>query len=346
MSRLSGFCAACLALVLGLAVGAQTCLAADYYFGNFEDDVMFGGEYILDTGAEGYAGWRNWGYPAEAPAITSASPSTTYGVTTGANSIAWQPTNQGYHQGLAVKIQDLPAPTRDAFFDAFFANTHIGMNVTWVNDEWFLQYDGEVGGWNGAEVGLAINFGPDGTYADQSFPDIDEANESNPGHWDLDNYSGTHLREVFWDYSAYKDDILAMYQAATMNETAGWLEFMLYTNQGAAFNLPVTYYIDSWRLTTPASGVPGDYNNNGVTDAADYALWRDAMEAEATDLVNRNPSNTGMVGEPDFDWWRENFGSVLGAGAGSVSAAVPEPSTLLLAAWAVCLVGLLRRKSR
>ena len=26
--------------------------------------------------------------------------------------------------------------------------------------------------------------------------------------------------------------------------------------------------------TLPVVGVPGDYNNNGVVDAADYVLWR------------------------------------------------------------------------
>jgi hypothetical protein len=73
-------------------------------------------------------------------------------------------------------------------------------------------------------------------------------------------------------------------------------------------------------------GLTGDYNNNGVVDAADYSVWRDALTAGATSLVN--DATPGTVDESDFLYWRAHFGETLGSGSGAGAAAVPEPGTL------------------
>jgi autotransporter-associated beta strand protein len=70
----------------------------------------------------------------------------------------------------------------------------------------------------------------------------------------------------------------------------------------------------------------GDYNDDGIIDAGDYVVWRDAMEA-GTPLLN---DDTLGVGEDDYDRWRMNFGQTnLGAGA-VAGPAVPEPSSASL----------------
>ncbi|MCC7475520.1 MAG: hypothetical protein IT425_09000 [Pirellulales bacterium] len=74
-----------------------------------------------------------------------------------------------------------------------------------------------------------------------------------------------------------------------------------------------------WELTTPP-GVPGDYNNNGAVDAADYALWR-----HGGPLANEVAS-LGIVNSADFTAWRERFGNLAGSGMGFASGAVPEPA--------------------
>jgi hypothetical protein len=89
-------------------------------------------------------------------------------------------------------------------------------------------------------------------------------------------------------------------------------------------------------LTTPA--VQGDYNNNGVVDAADYVLWRDGGT-----LAN---DPTPGVQPADYDFWKARFGATSGSGA-SAGASVPEPSGLLLAAAFVsAVIGLRRGASR
>ena len=74
--------------------------------------------------------------------------------------------------------------------------------------------------------------------------------------------------------------------------------------------------------------IPGDFNSNGVVDAADYVTWR------------KN------VGTPDsYNTWRANFGNRLGTSASaadsdeSLTSPVPEPagvSSLILAGF-ICL---------
>jgi hypothetical protein len=57
-------------------------------------------------------------------------------------------------------------------------------------------------------------------------------------------------------------------------------------------------------------GLPGDFNKNGVVDAADYVVWR------KTDTT-----------QPGYNNWRTNFGRTSAAAS---SSAVPEPTGWLL----------------
>lgn len=86
----------------------------------------------------------------------------------------------------------------------------------------------------------------------------------------------------------------------------------------------------------------GDYNENDILDAADYTVWRDAFEVGGT--IPNDPTG-GVATEADYDYWKANFGSALGAGA-VAGAAVPEPtSTFTLAATLVASLLVGRRRS-
>lgn len=70
--------------------------------------------------------------------------------------------------------------------------------------------------------------------------------------------------------------------------------------------------------------LPGDYNQNGTVDAADYTLWRDNL-GSPTSLPN---DDTPGVAQDDYERWKSRVGQT-GAGGGQLSA-VPEPSGFLL----------------
>jgi T5SS/PEP-CTERM-associated repeat protein len=74
----------------------------------------------------------------------------------------------------------------------------------------------------------------------------------------------------------------------------------------------------------------GDYNGNGVVDAADYIVWRKTLNQTGSNLAADGNGN-GIVDSGDYDHWRSRFGSVIGTGlAAGASGAIPEPATSLL----------------
>ncbi len=80
----------------------------------------------------------------------------------------------------------------------------------------------------------------------------------------------------------------------------------------------------------------GDFNNDGIVNAADYTVYRDNLGAAG--LPNDN--GLGTVGEAHYELWRDNYGATSGA-ASSVASAVPEPSSV---AMVVVMLGLSARR--
>ena len=78
-----------------------------------------------------------------------------------------------------------------------------------------------------------------------------------------------------------------------------------------------------------AIGLPGDYNDNGFVDAADYVIWRDTLGTNFM-LPNRGQGNTGPVSDLDYNTWKAHFGASVGAGVSI--AGVPEPTSCALLA--------------
>jgi hypothetical protein len=76
------------------------------------------------------------------------------------------------------------------------------------------------------------------------------------------------------------------------------------------------------------AGLPGDYNENQVVDAADYVMWRDRLGGGGASPTLPNDSTPG-IGQDDYDRWRTNFGRTSGPGAAN-GAAVPEPAAAIM----------------
>jgi hypothetical protein len=80
--------------------------------------------------------------------------------------------------------------------------------------------------------------------------------------------------------------------------------------------------------TVPTGPSPGDYNSDGVVDAADYTIWRDTLGSMSDLRANgdNTGSSAGVVDQADYQIWKSQFGTSMGAG----SVAVPEPASWML----------------
>lgn len=70
-------------------------------------------------------------------------------------------------------------------------------------------------------------------------------------------------------------------------------------------------------VTNQSEPLVGDYNGNGVVDAADYVVWRNGGPLQ-------NEGDTpGAVTSEDYHVWRANFGRALGTGSGATIVRAP-----------------------
>ncbi len=81
-----------------------------------------------------------------------------------------------------------------------------------------------------------------------------------------------------------------------------------------------SFHINANRIV---SGVGGDYNGNGIVDAADYTVWRN-NNGTVFQLTNEGPDTPGEVTIEDYNFWKANFGNG-GPGAGSGVVPVEQP---------------------
>jgi len=73
----------------------------------------------------------------------------------------------------------------------------------------------------------------------------------------------------------------------------------------------------------------GDYNGDGLVDAADYVAWRKGVGVDPT------PDN--------YNIWRTNFGRAVNGGGATSGPAIPEPPTAILT-FIAAIYGLPRRR--
>jgi T5SS/PEP-CTERM-associated repeat protein len=81
----------------------------------------------------------------------------------------------------------------------------------------------------------------------------------------------------------------------------------------------------------------GDYNANGVVDAADYLIWRKSVGQTGIGLAADGNANH-QIDQGDFDVWRAHFGQTAGSGNDLSSSTVAEPATFALLLPAIVLI--------
>lgn len=120
------------------------------------------------------------------------------------------------------------------------------------------------------------------------------------------------------------------YVVRNLNPSSGSL--FIFGDAINPFGLPARGAINGIQLVSVDAVSPtGDYNGNGIVDAADYVVWRDTFGQGATPQGSGADGNSnGTIDSGDYEFWKSQFGTVIpGSGTGAV-AGVPEPSSVLL----------------
>jgi mannan endo-1,4-beta-mannosidase len=129
----------------------------------------------------------------------------------------------------------------------------------------------------------------------------------------LPNAAAMNLYGIDWSYfSLWKDGFLDDF-------TAQQVQTLLNDNKIITLNeLPTLPWSNS-------AGVAGDYNKDGVVDAADYVVWRKLSGQTGWGLAADSDLN-GRIDAADLAFWKSRFG----LSSGSRAATVPESASLLL----------------
>lgn len=90
-------------------------------------------------------------------------------------------------------------------------------------------------------------------------------------------------------------------------------------------------------LRNDLSTLEGDYNGDGLVNAADYTVWRDTEDSTLLLGADGNQNNT--VDEADRLFWQNNYGRT----ASVASASIPEPGSFLLGLTALIGIGTVRK---
>jgi hypothetical protein len=96
----------------------------------------------------------------------------------------------------------------------------------------------------------------------------------------------------------------------------------------------------------------GDYNHNGVVDAADYTEWRNTLHGSVDEFAGADGNGDEMIDEADYLLWKANYGVagpqpiMPGGGAAAGLAGVPEPASCWVLLGGVVCISIASYRSR
>jgi hypothetical protein len=142
-------------------------------------------------------------------------------------------------------------------------------------------------------------------------------NEENPVvFYDLTTGTYWHFIGTQEPNIGHLDGMLSTSDALFMSDMADGSLFSAPTSTGAIYKVVAIN--------------PGDYNQDGIVDAADYIVWRKTVGQSGAGLA-ADGNHNGSIDSGDFDVWRAHFGQTAGSGAGTMAnGSVPEPTALVL----------------
>lgn len=102
----------------------------------------------------------------------------------------------------------------------------------------------------------------------------------------------------------------------------------------------VNQRVDSLVIERPE----GDYNDDGMVDAADYTVWRDSYGLTGSALA-ADGNGDEVVDAADYAVWQNNYTSAATPVSASLSVTAPEPSSVVvLSAYLIGVGGVPRRR--
>jgi hypothetical protein len=147
----------------------------------------------------------------------------------------------------------------------------------------------------------------------------------------LDSFADslTGIVEIATERPTFTPVLLDLVGAQFQNLTSPiTFQFRFFT-PGVAQNIDFDDITVSGTVAIAPAGLPGDFNDDGVVDAADYTVWRNHLdEPNENNLPN---GNGGGVTLSDYDWWKQHYGTPPGSGGGGLfGSPVPEPTSVAL----------------
>lgn len=257
---------------------------------------------------------------------------TPLGVTASTNDEEWESTTYGI--GSTDPLFNSPDPSGGIFVStATTANGNTG--IGWV----YQQYEAPEGVGETFTRLMLVDFGDGG----DSKPDS--------GQWTLIQTIDMSLVDAGWfrlgiDYDPVTGNVVARFDDQTFNFTT---ETDLTGTFFVGYREAITAEQTRFDLLNPpifdlvSQNLPGDYNGNGVVDAADYTLWRDNLGNDSA-VLNGNGTGAQTVVQADYDLWKSSFGNVLPTGSASL-ASVPEPGSIVLLSLGLAAFACRRRRS-
>lgn len=185
-----------------------------------------------------------------------------------------------------------------------------------------------------------------------------------PSYWD-----STRVLYTSWDNASSRDDDIRIHDLANSTDTFAAGSFHSAGEDSDAFRISSTLVGFSsttgsadgkWRLRygDPLTGMtqvlpfhttnkhdlggtfttnrigfsaalPGDYNNNGTVDAADYVVWRNTLGTTVTNYSGADGDGSGVVDQGDYSVWRTHFGNSVSPAASQTLAISSSPKVEL-----------------
>jgi hypothetical protein len=123
-------------------------------------------------------------------------------------------------------------------------------------------------------------------------------------------------------------------ESVSLTPTGGTTYQLLLTLDGGTGDL-FKFNTGSSFVGVTTVALSGDFDGNGIVDAADYTIWQDNLGSDAA-VLGGNGSGAATVVQADYAIWKTNFGATAASSSGANL--VPEPATLLLALLALAAV--------